>query len=275
MKRLKIHCLVLGELKMKYRKFENENILKLYKSYYSSIDGGIDGYYEKTILDADVYEVYENQPLAYFSVYPERGLTSLFVLNDSQTVYDKVFDFVISLSLFQKMLFSENDKRFFDAIKKRRIPYEIQAYNFISGKDIVPSIKMKLVSSGDYAQIKKEFGEFIIYNDIQLEMTQSFIYEVEGKLISFAAIEPLRLNDKRYCISMIVNEEYRRRGVGQDTVKFLIDFLHSHNLEPNARCYVLNEASKRTLIRSGMLISNHLYKVGEIKYFLHETTKNP
>lgn len=260
---------------MKYRKFENENILKLYKSYYSSIDGGIDGYYEKTILDADVYEVYENQPLAYFSVYPERGLTSLFVLNDSQTVYDKVFDFVISLSLFQKMLFSENDKRFFDAIKKRRIPYEIQAYNFISGKDIVPSIKMKLVSSGDYAQIKKEFGEFIIYNDIQLEMTQSFIYEVEGKLISFAAIEPLRLNDKRYCISMIVNEEYRRRGVGQDTVKFLIDFLHSHNLEPNARCYVLNEASKRTLIRSGMLISNHLYKVGEIKYFLHETTKNP
>jgi GNAT superfamily N-acetyltransferase len=248
---------------MKYRKYINGDTLGLYKQYYKSIDGGIDGYYEKTILDADIYEVYENHTIAYFSVYPNRGLTSLYVLDESQEVYNTIFEFVIDLPLFKNILFTENDKRFINAIKQYNIPYEIQAYNFISDINVVSSIRLKSVTSADYVAIQKEFGEFINYNNIKLERTQTFLYKIDEKLISFAAVEPLRLNDKRCCISMIVKEEYRRKGIGQETVKFLIEYLHTNDLEANARCYVLNEASKRTLLKSGMIISNYLYKIND------------
>ena len=79
-------------------------------------------------------------------------------------------------------------------------------------------------------------------------------------MISLGAQEALRLNEDRYCISMIVSEKQRKQSYGCETVKFLVEYLQSNNLECNARCYVHNEASRKTLLKSGLYISNILYK---------------
>lgn len=247
---------------MDYRKYVEIDIISIYKNYYASINGGIDGYYETTILEAEIYEVYDTETVAYFSVYPERGLTSLYVLSENQENYDVVFDFVLSLSLFQKILFTSTDQRFLNAIKSHHLRFEIQAYDFSLETTVISNIKMKSVAKKDFDSIDQEFGEFISYNHIQLDQLQSFICEEEeDQLISFGALEPLKLNENRYCISMIVNENFRRKGIGQETVKYLLEHLQRHQKEVNARCYVLNEASKRTLLKSGMRISNYLYKI--------------
>jgi len=238
----------------------NENILSIYRQHYQRIHGGIDGYYEKTILDSPIFEIYADVTLGCFSVHPERGLTSLVVLPEHIDMYETIFSYVIGLRLFCHILFSEKDTQFVNQMKRNNIPYEIQAYNFEANRKITSSIQMNHVKKEDIGRIRKEFGEFIEYNRISLENTQAFYYAKGDQLISFGALEPLRLNEKRCCISMIVSETYRNRGYGSETVKFLVEYLQSRNLECNARCYIHNEASRKTLIKSGLVVSNLLYK---------------
>ncbi|MCF7932457.1 MAG: GNAT family N-acetyltransferase [Acholeplasmataceae bacterium] len=245
---------------MNHRAYREEDILSIYKAYYKQINGGIDGYYERTILDAQIYEVHTHVTLALFSVHPIRGLTSLVVLPEHITTYETIFSYVIGLPLFTSILFSGQDQRFLSHIQKANIPYEIQAYNFAAKQHTESSMLMTLVQNTDIDRIEREFGEFIRYNGISLESNTAFYYAKGDTLISFGALEPLRLNDKRFCMSMVVNESFRRRGYGSETVKFLVSFLESQGQEANARCYVHNEASRKTLIRSGLVITNVLYK---------------
>ncbi len=246
--------------RVKYKECFNQNVTSIYKQHYKNINGGIDGYYEKTILNSQMYEVYTHETLAFFSVHPERGLTSLVVLPNCFEMYDRIFTYVLDLPLFSQILFSENDKHFMYHIKKNNIQYDIQSYNFEAHQKIVSSIQMNIVKKEDITRLNKEFGEFIDYNRISLESNKSFYYAKDDNLVSFGALEPLKLNENRYCISMIVSEKYRNKGFGCETVKFLIEYLQSNNFEVNARCYVHNEASKKTLLKSGLHISNLLYK---------------
>lgn len=246
---------------MEYRKCNVDDILLKYQKYYNEINGGIDGYYEKTILKADIYEVIDQSVVAYFSIHSTRGLTSLYVLEQYKVAYDMIFDFVITLPLFSNIMFTENDIQFLNHIQKSGIRYEIQAYNFKATKPIISSINMKPTTKIDHDKVMNKFVDFIEYNDILLDDIESFIYEINSELISFGAIQPLRLNENKYCISMIVNDNYREKGFGTETVKYLVEYLQKKNLDCNARCYIHNEASRKTLLKSGLVISNLLYKV--------------
>lgn len=250
---------------MKYKVSNIEPVFNSYKRHYQEINGGIDGYYEKVILGATIYEVIDREPIACFSVHETRGLTSLVLYPSFLEKYEEVFNYVIDLPLFDNILFTENDSSFLSNVVKHNIDYEVQAYNFEVDILMPSKLEMKESKQEDYEALMKQFGTFIDYNNIDLNMTTTFYYKVENEFISFGALEPLQLNDKRYCISMIVNEAYRGLGYGTETVKFLNNYLQSKKLEVNARCYVLNEVSKKTLLRSGMKISNKLYKVEGLK----------
>ena len=109
-------------------------------------------------------------------------------------------------------------------------------------------------------ELKTSFHHFISYNHIDLEHVTSFFYRDKEKYICFGALEPLVLNSNRYCMSMVVHESYRHLGYGTQIVRFLINYLSQKGLECNARCYVLNDVSKKTLLKSGMKISNRLFR---------------
>ena len=236
--------------------------MEVYREFYNRINGGIDGYYERTILEADCYEVTDDSVVAYFTVHEERGLTSLVVLPDYKEQYKDIFDFVLNSGLFNKVLFTENDLEFKGEIDKRYIS-EVQAYNFSVDRSVKSSVKMTKTSQYDLEKIYEKFGDFISYNNMNLNDIDSFLLE-EYDLISFGALEPLVLNPNRYCLSMIVNEDYRGKGFGSETVKYLMEYLQDSDKEVNARCYVLNDVSRKTLLRSGMYISNRLYKVEDL-----------
>ena len=204
---------------MKYYKVEINSAMEAVKQYYIDIKGGIDGYYEKTILDANIYAVEEGSIMAYFSVHEERGLTSLVVLPQYISKYTVIFNYVFDSSLFSKILFTENDKQFMENIREKGISYEYQAYNFEVDTKIHTEYIMKPVMNEDINLIKLKFNEFIDYNNIDLNKTKTFYYSDSEDLISFGAIEPLRLDPNRYCISMIVSDKYRNKGVGTETVK--------------------------------------------------------
>lgn len=244
---------------MKYNKVKIN--IEEYKAYYQSISGGIDGYYEKTILDADCYEVVEEKTLCYFTVHEERGLTSFIVKDDYGERYSEIFDYVLGLNVFSSILFSSKDKSLLEEIEKRGFIVEVQAYNFECIEEVESSIPMMPTTPNEYELIRREFGEFVEYNNMQLNEMVSFYWIENEEIIAFGGLEPLRLSNERFCISMIVNEKHRGKGFGSEVVKYLIEFLQLNGLHANARCYVLNEASRKTLLKSGMKISNKLLKV--------------
>ncbi len=244
---------------MKHRKVEMN--VDRYRLFYKKISGGIDGYYEKTILEGDCYEVYEENTLAYFTLHKERGLTSLVVLEDYETRYTELFNFVLGLNVFDKMMFTENDLSFLSEVQKRGFLIETQSYNFEVNKEVKSEIQMTPTTTSELEALHETFGEFIKYNEMNLRNMASFYLMENDDLIAFGGLESLILNENRFCISMIVNEQYRGQGYGSEVVRYLIEFLQLNLLEVNARCYVKNEASKRTLLRAGMVISNTLLKV--------------
>lgn len=238
--------------------------LQTFKDYYNSIQGGIDGYYEKTIVNSNHYVLMCEDIIGYFTVHTERGLTSLIVLDEFIGLYEEIFRYVTSLDIVDKILFTENDELFLKYIQKYNFDYEIQAYNFEVNKKITSHFQMDKVDNAIIEEVLLLFGEFIQYNNMDLKQIDSFHYKEDNDVISFGALEPMLLNENRYCISMIVNEKYRQLGYGSKTIQFLINYLQSNNKEVNARCYVKNEVSKRTLLKSGMTISNHLFKCENI-----------
>lgn len=244
---------------MKHRKTNIQLLLNAYKDYYKIISGGIDGYYEKTILEADCYEVIDINKIAYFTVHKARGLTSLLVLES--TIYEDIFDYVIALPFVTRILFTGKDELFMNNVKRHNLPIELQAINFESNIAINSNFKMIETKENDISNIYHQFQEFIDYNQLNLNEIKSFYFMENNEIICFGALEPMTLNPKRFCISMIVNETYRRKGYGKETVKFLINHLQKASLEVNARCYIKNEASKHILLASGLEISNYLYKV--------------
>jgi len=246
---------------MEYIRILFEDVKQHYVDYYRQIGGGIDGYYERTIVDADVYELYDNEPVGCFTIHKDRGLTSFVFYNKEGIGYHNCFQFILGLPIVKSVLFTENDIRLMESVRKEELEFEIQSYNFYVTKKIFSSLEMIQVLKEDIPMIQKRFNEFISYNNINLDEVTSFYYKQNNDIICFGALEPLRLNQKRYCISMIVNEAYRNMNYGSETVKFLIQYLQENNLEANARCYVENEVSKKTLLKSGMDISNKLYKV--------------
>lgn len=241
-----------------------EAVIDRYIDYYNEINGGIDGYYEKTILEANIYEIIDEVAIGCFSIHEERGLTSLYVYPMFKGRYKEIFDYVLKLQLFNNILFTSNDSMFLSEIENEKLDYAVQAYNFISDKTVISELKMQETKSDDNLCVLETFGDFVSYNNMNLDNTKSFLYKIDGDIVCFGALEPLRLNSKRFCISMIVNENYRRKGFGTKTVEFLISHLQSANLEVNARCYVLNDTSRKTLIKSGLTISNILYRIDDI-----------
>ena len=167
--------------------------------------------------------------------------------------------------MIDKVLFTENDTQFQNSMIRANISYVIQAYNFDVIDKIDAEIDMVRIDKSNRKQVYEKFKEFIDYNNMKINEIESFVYIKSSKILSFGALEPLVLNPNRYCLSMIVDNESRGKGIGFKTVKFLINYLQSKNLEANARCYVKNDVSKKTLLKSGMRISNRLFKAENIK----------
>ena len=54
---------------MKHIQIDPTNILDIYMNYYKDISGGIDGYYEKTILEANLYEIIKVQLIINWTLF--------------------------------------------------------------------------------------------------------------------------------------------------------------------------------------------------------------
>jgi len=247
---------------MKLIQIDRENRIKIYRKYLQEIGFGIDGYYETTMIDEKCYFLFENVNKGVISIHEERGLTGFYIFKEYIDEYETLLDYVLSLREVTKMLFTDCDRQLFKSIQKRGFKIEMQAFNFGLEKTIDTDYKMELAIVENIELYIRVFGDFVLDYKRRIDNNELYIkYDSNGYPISLGAYEPMILNPKKACVSMKVSNKYLRKGYGLQTVLFIIKTLQDKGIEPNARCWYLNEISKKTLLKSGFKVSNHLLRV--------------
>ena len=227
--------------------------IELYKNYIQLLGYGIDGYLERLILQSDTFLI---EDLGFFSIN-ENTLVGFHLYEGNPDLYKQFIKDIIDDYQVEKILFPSND----DVLVKALSDYDIkdQAYNFIYPNTCESDFEMILATKQDKESILNTFGEFLEYNEIVYEENELFYYK-EDDIVCLGLFEQYTI-DNRACVAMIVNEKYRKKDYGTKTLKFLVKELQHRNIKVNARCYVLNEASKRTLEKAGFIHSNTLLKI--------------
>ncbi len=239
---------------MNFKKVPHTKKLELFSSYFQFLTFGIDGYLERLMKRSDTYIINE---IGFFSVF-ENTLVCYHMFAQDITTYDLYLDDILNHFSINKILFPSNDLLLARCYEK----YDIkeQAYNFTYEEICTSNFNMRLATSSDKEKVYKVFGEFLNYNEIVYDESDVFIYQKGNEIISLGLYENYVITN-RACVAMIVNERYRKKGYGTKTLKFLVEELQRLNIDVNARCYVLNEASLHTLKKAGFKVSNMLLKI--------------
>lgn len=252
---------------MKHIKTDKNTSIKLYKKYYQELTYGIDGYHERMIVDGDSYLLFDNDiNVGIFSVHEERGWTGFYIHPEYRNNYSNYFSYVLSTSLFDKMMFSTRDTILFDEVTSRGYETTMQAYNFKVGEFIDTDYQMELATLDRVDEYKKVFDNFIKDYNKEIENKQLYIkYDGNNNPICLGGFEPMILPENKACVYMKVAESHRRQGHGVNIVKFMIRVLKEQGIEANARCWYQNTNSRKTLNKSGFVESNLLIRVLDLK----------
>ena len=250
------------------KKASREIAIKMYREYYHLLKYGIDGYHERTMVDGDSYLLFDNEVKGIISIHEERGLTGFYILDQFLYEYSTILSFVLALPEVTNIMFSTKDTLFTEEITRRQYKTEIQAYNFLLDEELETDYKMELATIDDIELYKTTFGDFIKDYEIKIQNKELYIkYDSKGEFISLGAYDPMILNPKRACIAMKVVESQRQKGYGVKTILFLNQILKEKNMIPNARCWVKNKPSKKTLLKSGFKVSNLLLRVDSLEVY--------
>jgi len=257
---------------LKLEKISYKKALPIYKEYYNRFKQGIDGYYEKIILNGDHYNLVDEVTVGIVSIN-ENQLTGFYIFDNGSPKYSEYFTYVLNQDIIKRIMFSTIDKRLYKEIQDRKLKIEFQAYNFIFNSEINTKFRMEFASKDQLKFIEDNFLDFIensIGSSIEsfskkIEKSEIFIgYDSNDNPISMGVIEQMLLNPSKYCLGMIVLENQRRKCYGIKTLQYLIKYLKDNNREVNARCWYYNEASKKTLLKAGFKVSNLLLRVEDI-----------
>ncbi len=244
---------------MKIIPAKKEEVLSLYKKYYDELKYGIDGYYERTMLEGDNFLIIGEEVMGIYSVYEERGITGFYVLEKFKERYEEILSYVLDNTTETLLFMTNKDKLLLSEIDRRGYDCEIQSYNFFVKENITTEFTMTLANIDEVDEIEKIFGDFA--KNYQEKITKKELYVKKDKLDKYICLgfyEPLTLDPNKACVAMKIVEDERKKGYGYKTVQFIIQTLQDKNITPNARCWVKNHASKKTLEKSGFINSNEV-----------------
>ncbi len=249
---------------MRLRKVDRNEAISLFRLYLDELVYGIDGYYERRIINAECFMIEDDDVLGICAIDGE-WLTGLYIFATHRNKYHEIFSFVLRQGI-KKILMTTKDDLLMHEIKQRGYMTEQQAYNFIYREKCTTDFQMQPATINDHDRINELFIDFITQGEIKLKENELFVfYNDTGELVSMGVIDPYIMKPSKACVGMAVNEKYRRQGYGVKTLQFLVKYLQSKNMEINARCWYKNTASRKTLLKAGFELTNELIRIEYVK----------
>lgn len=246
---------------MKLLQCAKEDTFKYYKEYFNELEDGINFYVEKRILESTSYLIrFKEQIIGIVSIEKESWITGFYIFRQHRASYFEILDTIIEENHIQHIYMTDKDKVLVEYIKSNSYPSEIHAYNFSYSRENTIDFEMELLPNSDIPALVKTYGEFLEYNNVNLEETEFYVFRKNCKLICLGFYEQYQIIN-RASVAMIVHPDYRKQGYGAKILQFLAQQLQSKNIPINARCWVKNKASRMTLLRAGYVISSHTINV--------------
>lgn len=224
----------------------------------------IDSFAEMHILKSNHYLIQlGSESIGYCSIFDGKTVTQFYLDQKYRRYSQESFMAVRKTEFVSEALIPTCDEFFLSHGFDHYSKIDKQAYFFQYGQKttIKSSIKphYRLAELSDIDQIKENSGDF--FDDTltqQIKDGEIYIGFDDSKVITLGVYERGRILKRYVSIGMFTVPEYRQKGIGKQTLSYLIEEALRENLKPIAGCWYYNHLSKKTLESVGM-ISNTRY----------------
>lgn len=251
-------------MKIYLKRCSYTDIEKLVISNNQKLSSPIDSFAEMHILKSNHYSILLNdESIGYCSIHDGKTITQFYITQDYRVYSQDVFTVAKRTEFVSEALIPTCDEFFLSLGIDNYSNINKQAYffQFSNRKNINSTIDVhyRLANIGDLALIK-EHSEDFFDDTLEQQIVDSEIYIgfEDSKTIAFGIFEKGRILQNYVSIGMYTIPEYRSKGVGKQTLDFLIQEGIKKDLKPIAGCWYYNHLSKKTLESVGM-VSNTRY----------------
>lgn len=241
----------------------NEEIKQMISNYYSDLQYGTDDFFEGHIKESDFYIIrYDGSVIGVFGSKDDEVLTFIYLDNAYKSLYKQVFDCTISYEHTRKIMTVTNDTNMLNQIIIHNFTIVKQAYNFCYiGETIECDFLLQEARLEDAENIKDIFGDHFEDYEEKIQRKELYVGSVEGEIVSLGLIVPHSFCDNTVSIGMVTAKEHRRKGYATKTIIQLINTCIDLERQIRAGCSYYNHASKRTLEKAGLIVSNLIIRV--------------
>jgi GNAT superfamily N-acetyltransferase len=247
--------------------FKSCSYIDIEKSIISNmqqLSSPIDSFAEMHILKSNHYHILgEKDVIGYCCIFGGKTITQFYIEQKYRRHSQDAFASARKMEFVSEALVPTCDEFYLSLGLDNYSNINKQAYFFqFTNKmsfDSTPTIRYKLAEKNDLMLIKDHSDDF--FDDTlekQLTDGEIFIGFEDKRIIAFGVYEKGKILKNNVSIGMYTVPEYRNKGVGKQTLSFLIEEGLKENLKPIAGCWYYNHLSKKNLESVGM-ISNTRY----------------
>ncbi|MEN8905622.1 MAG: hypothetical protein ABF289_06640 [Clostridiales bacterium] len=250
---------------MEFIKTNLESSKGMFDKYYNDLNGGFDDFFEEIIIKGFQYKIkHHEEIIGVFAISADNKLICIHLENKYINLYELIFNNIVKFNEVQGIVSITNDTKMLNEIIKRNYRIIKQAYNFIYTDGIQKTdLEYKKATLADISTMKNLFKDF--FNDYEERVKTDSLYLgiKNNKIVSLGHIKHHEFNADIVSIGMIVTEDERKNGYGCDTIKAMINEGIKRDATIQAGCWFYNHASKKTLEKAGLNVSNIIIRVDE------------
>lgn len=239
-------------------------IKDLISSNNSKLLSPIDSFAEMHILESNHYFIFlKNDIVGYCSIHSNKTITQFYIEQEYKKYSQDAFTVAKKAEFVSDALIPTCDEFFLSHGMDNFSRISKQAYFFQYVNKLIfnysINVSYKLAEITDLELIKEKSEDFFDDTlDKQIVDGEIYIGFDNKEVVAFGIFEKGRILKNHVSIGMYTVPEYRQKGVGKQTLSFLIEEGLKNELEPIAGCWYYNHLSKKTLESVGM-ISNTRY----------------
>lgn len=243
-----------------------EDVQDLLEKYYLEIQGGFDDFYEDRMLEGMLYKIdVDGSTIGMFAMTKESQLTCYYLEPVYRKHYAAILDRILTFRHIKGIMAVTNDSQLMTEIMRRNFNIIKQAYNFIyHGELTVPSLNLRKANLADVPVLKKKFKDSFDNYEELIGKDSLYLGMVNDEVISLGNVNHHRTAPNTVSIGMVVDEAYRHKGYGTETIKAMINEGLRRGCRVHAGCWYYNHASKKVLEKAGMSMVNLIIRVDEL-----------
>lgn len=244
---------------------KQEEIIDLIHEYVSTLQSPFDSFLEEHILNSTFYMIIDNEEVVgYYAIFKDQLLTQFFLKVSMYSKSHGILKQILASHTISSIFVPTSDEFLLSTVLDHDYKISKQAYFFQDSK--VPLSQEKLFEGGQFRMAEHRDVEPIIevsqdfFDRLEerIEEGQIHVLMNESMLLGVGIVEKSILQKGYASVGMIVNDAFRKQGIGRTIIHHLKEWCYQNDLTPICGCWYYNINSKLTLESAGMVSKTRL-----------------